>query len=136
MPTKAPHNVTYYRKLIANYRALGDEDMAHHYQRIHDRMMQQKKKSYDNGGRVRCGDRRRVKVRENKKRLVELFGSQCSVCKETFHVSAFDFHHRDPDQKNRDRAFAHLAWEDMVEEAKKCDMICSNCHRRLHYGRT
>ncbi len=60
----------------------------------------------------------------------------CKVCGET-HPACLDFHHRDPSTKlftigssskackSRERVWAEIA---------KCDVICSNCHRKEHYN--
>jgi hypothetical protein len=47
-----------------------------------------------------------------------------------------DFHHRDPSQK---KIGLNLAWKQHVgkqvilDEIAKCDLICANCHRILHW---
>lgn len=58
----------------------------------------------------------------------------CAVCGET-HPATFDFHHIDPATKTasvnelvRDGRFSRA-----YEEAKKCIVLCANCHRKLHY---
>jgi hypothetical protein len=72
--------------------------------------------------------------RRTKTRLVELHGGRCIRCGFAGHVAALVFHHRDPTGK----AFAisvdgvPRAWERLVEEAAKCDLLCANCHRETH----
>lgn len=47
-----------------------------------------------------------------------------------------DFHHRDPKQKKFDISRKHVKTsnnEIILEEMKKCDVLCSNCHRITHY---
>lgn len=61
--------------------------------------------------------------------------TKCSRCGET-HPACLDFHHRNPGKK-----FASIA--DMVgrgygvksilKEIEKCDVLCSNCHRKEHF---
>jgi predicted transcriptional regulator len=47
-------------------------------------------------------------------------------------LSVFDFHHLDPASKNRD--FASIrTWTQYREELQKCVMLCSNCHRIIHW---
>lgn len=47
---------------------------------------------------------------------------------------ALVFHHRDPKTKSFSlSANMNRAWAKLEEEAKKCDLLCSNCHMELHY---
>ena len=69
--------------------------------------------------------------------MAKLFDNKCSRCGFSedpktgkIEPELFDFHHRDPSKKefeigqklkcNIDRC---------IEEAKKCDLLCANCHR-------
>lgn len=61
----------------------------------------------------------------------------CVTCGER-HPAALDFHHRDPKTKTiHIRALIdHAAKISRIEtEIAKCDVLCSNCHRKLHYHR-
>jgi hypothetical protein len=58
----------------------------------------------------------------------------CSKCGENDHA-CLEFHHRDPSQKEIEISKAvSYVWSDerLEEEIKKCDILCSNCHRKLH----
>lgn len=60
----------------------------------------------------------------------------CIICGEN-HVACIDFHHRDPTKKliNIGNAFQHRYPKKIIlEEIEKCDPLCSNCHRKLHYN--
>lgn len=62
-------------------------------------------------------------------------GLSCSRCGEN-HPACLDFHHKDPTQK--DVALAQAVangWsiDSILKEVEKCDILCSNCHRKLHY---
>jgi 5-methylcytosine-specific restriction endonuclease McrA len=60
----------------------------------------------------------------------------CLVCGEN-EPACLDFHHTNPSEKemavreilNKNRSFARL-----MEEVKKCVVLCSNCHRKFHAG--
>lgn len=57
----------------------------------------------------------------------------CKKCGETRYY-LFDFHHRDPSQKDfaiSDRSRTPLP--QLLEEMSKCDVLCANCHREWHY---
>lgn len=59
----------------------------------------------------------------------------CKLCRET-HPACLDFHHKDPDQKvvmNVAKLISkNYGWERILAEIAKCDVICANCHRKLH----
>lgn len=59
----------------------------------------------------------------------------CKMCGQR-HPAALDFHHRDPSQKISELSrIVSRGWgkDRFLKEAEKCDIICSNCHRILHY---
>lgn len=52
------------------------------------------------------------------------------------HISCLDFHHRDNKKKDISiAAAANKGWspERIKKELEKCDVLCSNCHRKLHW---
>lgn len=60
---------------------------------------------------------------------------KCERCGED-HVATLDFHHRDPQEKDIEVATAaHQGWSiDRLEaEIAKCEVLCANCHRKLHF---
>lgn len=49
--------------------------------------------------------------------------------------TVLDFHHRDPDDKHGDvGSWMRSGWSvaRLKQEIAKCNVICANCHRRLH----
>jgi 5-methylcytosine-specific restriction endonuclease McrA len=73
--------------------------------------------------------RRIVKVE-----LVKLFGGKCVKCGYDKSVSALIFHHRNPFEKSFEisKLILKKRFNDLVSEAQKCDLLCSNCHNELH----
>ncbi len=76
---------------------------------------------------------RRVRLREEftdfKKTL------KCSKCGED-RWYVLDFHHRNPDEKEGDISRlvgTGRSEESIKKEIEKCDILCSNCHKELHY---
>ncbi len=64
-------------------------------------------------------------------------GKHCKYCPEADAI-CLDFHHREPELKERGIAEAvgnGWSWESLLKEIAKCDLVCSNCHRKLHGGR-
>ena len=75
--------------------------------------------------------RRRIKIA-----LVKAFGERYQYCGEKFPEVVFDFHHLNPKEKNFSlgNGSTTRAKSAYAEEAKKCCMLCANCHRRVESG--
>ena len=76
---------------------------------------------------------RRKKVRQE----FEQFKStlKCEKCGES-HIACLDFHHKDPQEKDIEISHAvGRSWGvgKLKKEIDKCVILCSNCHRKLHY---
>lgn len=58
---------------------------------------------------------------------------QCSQCSET-HPSCLEFHHLDPLTKTDSvsRLVMTGCKQKVLDEIKKCMVLCSNCHKKLH----
>lgn len=88
----------------------------------------ERKKSYQ--GRQRERDRRLAR----KAKAVEMAGGKCICCGYDRCVSALDFHHLDPEQKERDiKSLICHSWKIIETELAKCALLCSNCHREIHW---
>lgn len=59
---------------------------------------------------------------------------KCKVCGED-REWVLDFHHRDPNSKDTEVSKLRNSGSKnrVLEEINKCDVLCSNCHRDLHY---
>lgn len=74
-----------------------------------------------------------LRSRENKQKAVEYLGNQCKRCEGKFPLEVYDFHHRNPIQKDFGIAYIKgRKFENMKEELNKCDLLCANCHRVRH----
>lgn len=77
-------------------------------------------------------------TRNRKRRLLKLRGGKCVKCGIIYdgtNGAIFDMHHRNPKTKKfllGQVMLVNIAWAKIVKEAKKCDVLCSNCHRLLH----
>ena len=61
----------------------------------------------------------------------------CRDCGEDDPV-VLDLHHRDPTTKSqilkrRSGSLLILSWPNLRAELALCDVLCANCHRRLHH---
>jgi hypothetical protein len=68
--------------------------------------------------------------REIKRKAVELLGGKCQRCGYNKCLRALQFHHLDPEQKcfGIGEPSATRIWFRIVEELKKCILLCANCH--------
>lgn len=60
----------------------------------------------------------------------------CCCCEECEAV-CLELHHLDPSVKEihpADMVTDGWAWSRMLEEIKKCVVVCSNCHKKIHAG--
>lgn len=59
----------------------------------------------------------------------------CSKCGES-HVACLHFHHVNPNEKEysvSEMARRGFAKQRILDEIKKCKVLCSNCHAKLHF---
>lgn len=72
-----------------------------------------------------------------RKLLAEAFGGKCTICGYDKTTAALDYHHIDKKTKNKELSIAMKnghAWSSIVEEARKCTIVCCRCHREIHEG--
>ena len=77
------------------------------------------------------------KFRRNKKeRIVKMFGGKCCVCGYSRCMRNLGFHHLDSTKKEFGLSTRGLGKNlvDVVAEAKKCLLVCANCHGEIHDG--
>lgn len=80
----------------------------------------------------------RRRIREHYQRRREFMAGWkasrgCYLCGEV-DPDCLDLHHRDPTQKNFTigRVALICALDLLIAEMEKCDVLCANCHRKLH----
>ena len=70
-----------------------------------------------------------------KENLINLFGGKCSLCGYNKCNGALEFHHINPNEKDFQLSSGNChKMEDDIAEAKKCILVCANCHREIHSG--
>jgi hypothetical protein len=96
----------------------------------------------EGSGYYRCSKCRQEAVsrwrRRAKLRLIEVAGGCCVLCGYDKHPAALHFHHLDPDQKRYtlSRAGHTRKFAEALEEARKCVLLCANCHAEVERGVT
>lgn len=82
----------------------------------------------------KCHNAYTLKVGQEKRlRAIKYLGGKCKICGYNKYSSGLAFHHRDPSTKDPD--FSGLrgwAWEKIVQEIDKCDLLCVRCHNEVH----
>lgn len=79
-------------------------------------------------------------MRGSKKETLKLYktfkeNAACITCGED-HYATLEFHHRDPSTKTMavgKMVRMGYSWNTIRDEMDKCDVLCSNCHRKVHY---
>lgn len=80
-------------------------------------------------------DKQQKRAWSRKLELVNLMGGCCSRCGYGKNLAALEFHHTNPDTKSFQLDARHLSntsMDKILEESKKCVLLCSNCHREIH----
>ena len=80
-------------------------------------------------------EKQREDKRVRKLEAIAYLGGSCSCCGGEFHPAIYEFHHLNPDTKDRDPSkMLQLSWKRLVVELDKCRLLCANCHRFIHHG--
>lgn len=94
-----------------------------------------RKESYEKNKSVTLDRNKR-----NKKKIKEWYNKykatlKCSKCPEN-HPACLEFHHLDRSKKKIEVSLivcGTVSIETVMEEIKKCVVLCSNCHKKHHY---
>ena len=70
--------------------------------------------------------------RRQKLKLIEYKGGCCEKCGYNKSISALQFHHLNPDEKDFQIGGSSYSFEKLKIEVDKCIMVCSNCHIEIH----
>lgn len=73
----------------------------------------------------------RTRAQQMKANLVLAMGGKCADCGIVGPSEIYDFDHRDPHEKTANvcNLLPTSSFERILDEASKCDLVCSNCHR-------
>lgn len=79
-------------------------------------------------------DRLRKRRKDRKEKAVAYKGGRCQKCGYSKSLKALEFHHRDMRKKDFviSAVRIYVAWDKLVKELDKCDLLCANCHREAH----
>lgn len=72
--------------------------------------------------------------KERKLKAIEYKGGKCVICGYNRCPDALEFHHRVKEEKEFDWNKLRLFSDKKIKsELDKCDLLCSICHREIHY---
>jgi len=74
-----------------------------------------------------------------KERIIQSFGGSCGICNYHKCQRSLDLHHLDPEQKEFSLSSIRAkpkAWSKIVDELRKCVLLCKNCHGEVHDSMT
>ena len=73
--------------------------------------------------------------RKRRELLISVMGGKCCFCGYDKCNAALEFHHINQEDKKYGLSSGNChSLEDDLAEAKKCILLCSNCHREIHNG--
>lgn len=71
-------------------------------------------------------------------KIIQLLGGKCTDCNLKYNqknACIFQVHHKDPSKKTfvvNTRTLTNYAWKKILNEIKKCSLLCANCHFIKH----
>lgn len=76
-----------------------------------------------------------LRGRRRRQSLIRHKGGRCERCGDDRNEAALAFHHLAPTNKSFPvdlRSCSNTAWPVLVAEARKCLLLCLNCHAEIH----
>lgn len=82
----------------------------------------------------RCDLLQKTRRSQEKKLLaVKSLGGKCVRCGYDKCLAALEFHHQDPNKDVEVSSLRRRTLDKILEEVRKCTLLCANCHREEHY---
>ena len=125
----------------AKYRANPENKVKHsEYHRQYMADMENKKRTNKRNAirnkRPDVKEYKNMKRREwsavQKQKAVDYKGGACILCGYNKCLSAMDFHHMNPSEKEGIKS--HWTFEKNKAELDKCILVCNRCHKEIHAG--
>jgi 5-methylcytosine-specific restriction endonuclease McrA len=80
---------------------------------------------------------RQKRRQNNKLKLIKSLGGKCTICGYGNCSAALHFHHVKPKNKKFGISDNYTNnFEKLQKEAKKCVLLCANCHAEVEFGFT
>ena len=78
----------------------------------------------------------RKRRKEIRRKAISYMGGRCQRCGYDRCMEALECHHLEDSKKDfgiSSKGYTR-SWDQVVEELKKCVLLCANCHREIHAG--
>lgn len=97
----------------------------------------QYKREWNHRNRRRRQEEKMSRHRRLKVKLIKILGGRCFECRILYNgknAGIFHFHHRNSTKKkfNVGNELTNRSWKKILAEAKKCNLLCANCHEMKH----
>jgi len=90
-------------------------------------------KKYYSKNKQEIYKRKQTRINNFRKELKIMLGGKCSICGYNKCFNALDFHHKNGDKEGvMSKLTKDFSKEKSLKEARKCILLCANCHRELH----
>ena len=71
--------------------------------------------------------------KQTREDILYIHGCKCNICGYNRYSGALEFHHLDMNKKDLGLSARDCGnFEKVLEESKKCILLCSNCHKEVH----
>lgn len=91
------------------------------------------KRYYDKHKKI-VYERKKNRRKKLKEEAVSMLGGKCKICGYNKCFAALDFHHERDNKKGGINLFLkNQSRQKLLKEARKCILLCANCHRELHH---
>src|SRR4030042_3744584 len=89
-------------------------------------------KRYYEKNKKKVYQRKMARRRKIKQEMVNLLGGKCKSCGYNKCIDALDFHHLGDKEGHVTTLLKNESRQKVLKEAKKCILLCANCHREVH----
>lgn len=90
-------------------------------------------KRYYDKNKKRIYERKIQKRKKLKEEVVKLLGGKCTECGYNKCIEALELHHKSSKEEKIHLLIKNESRQKLLKEAKKCILLCANCHREAHY---
>src|SRR5574341_772823 len=129
------HKAGYYPLLSEEQKVkIREKARQKYYEHREERKEQMRKYSKQNKGYF--SHHQKVEYKKKKELAVSFLGGKCTRCGVTFPSCCYDFHHKNPTEKEYNvSCLFRWDWDKIEKELKKCILLCSNCHKIVHHDK-
>jgi uncharacterized protein YerC len=83
---------------------------------------------------MKTSEKQKIRKYAKKLKCINYLGGSCIKCGESSFFK-LAFHHKNPNEKEFNFGNKiNIRWSKLKDELDKCDLLCQNCHRELHYS--